>query len=732
MKNIISILIFLFSCFVSAQLEEYNTTPNSAPIIIKGEVLMKKNNQPFSGVRVEIIGKGVTQTTLSGDFSIRAKVGDELIVSHPEIETVRYTINDQNKRLRIYVEEAEANVIRTLNVKNVTVNQFISLIDSANSVYKTDAAKGVQFVAKSLENTKGLSDNQHAIAFKTLGDIYLHWKQYDLAISNYQSSLNKQKNVQVELSLAKSYFKNNNYTDAINAYLNINNVALSSWQQITVYEDLGDIYAVQKSYKKAQAAYNKGLLLAQKHLITPKITDLNSKLGEVSFLEGNVKQANTYFDNSLTLASEENVQRAAIEKERVADFYNSNQQFEEEIALRKKNLSELESLEEDVLVENKLFELDSLTTQKTKYKIGNAYVQQSKFSEAIPYLEESISDANEKEDLVVEKDATRKLSEVYKSVGDYTKALEIYQNYVDLVDKIYLKKEQEISHAAKFSKDLAKKQQRINSLENERELSKSKLALATKDSELVTSRNKQQQFLIYGLLVSLLLLSLLAFYMYRNMKQQKLNNNLLALKSLRSQMNPHFIFNALNSVNSFIALNDERTANRYLSDFSKLMRSVLENSEEDFIPLTKELELIELYTKLEHFRFQDKFDYTLAIDETISVADYLIPPMLLQPYIENAVWHGLRYKEEKGLLRIKVSKASNRALKITIEDNGIGREKSKALKTEHQKKQNSKGMGNIKQRVAILNQMYQDKVAVLIEDVEETGGTRVVLTLKKD
>jgi len=220
--------------------------------------------------------------------------------------------------------------------------------------------------------------------------------------------------------------------------------------------------------------------------------------------------------------------------------------------------------------------------------------------------------------------------------------------------------------------------------------------------------------------------------MYRNIKQQRVNNNLLALKSLRSQMNPHFIFNALNSVNSFIASNDERTANRYLTDFSKLMRSVLENSEEDFIPLSKEIELLQLYTKLEHFRFQDKFEYTITIDDNIAIDEFVIPPMLLQPYVENAVWHGLRYKEEKGVLQIKLRARSDNELQIIIEDDGVGRAKSKALKTEHQKKQNSKGMGNIKKRVAILNEMYADKVDVYIEDIDNEGGTKVVLTLKKD
>ena len=199
-------------------------------------------------------------------------------------------------------------------------------------------------------------------------------------------------------------------------------------------------------------------------------------------------------------------------------------------------------------------------------------------------------------------------------------------------------------------------------------------------------------------------------------------------------MNPHFIFNALNSVNSFIASSDERSANQYLTEFSQLMRAVLENSEQDFIPLEKEIELLQLYTKLEHFRFKDKFDYKITVDETIKISDFQIPPMLLQPYIENAVWHGLRYKAEKGHLWIDINKKSENEITITIADDGIGRERSKELKTDNQKKQNSKGMGNIKKRVTILNEMYKDKVDVYIDDYQaiDDKGTKVVVTLKKD
>ena len=201
---------------------------------------------------------------------------------------------------------------------------------------------------------------------------------------------------------------------------------------------------------------------------------------------------------------------------------------------------------------------------------------------------------------------------------------------------------------------------------------------------------------------------------------------------MRSQMNPHFIFNALNSVNSFIAVNDERNANRYLSEFSALMRSVLENSDEDFIPITKEIELLELYVKLEHNRFKEKFDYVVSVDKNISLDQFAIPPMLLQPYIENAIWHGLRYRKEKGNLEISITKRDEETVAVIIKDNGIGRNKSQELKTKNQLKQKSKGMSNIKNRVAILNDMYKDRISVNVSNVLENGeGTKVELLLKK-
>ena len=714
----ITLLILVFS-FQNAASQQALKTKDEPVFTVRGAVRESDTYKPISKVNIEVNGGAYTMTGLDGEFRIQVRKGDEITVRHKDFETVYYTVKD-DERILIEVQSAKQQQPVTSNLKTTT-RAFNSLIDSASSYLKKDAEKSIQFITEALSQSN--TSKQNADTYEVLADVYTHWKQYDLAVSNYRISLQNVANNEVKLKLAKAYEFNKNYQESIDTYEGIKTSDLSNYQLTTLYEGLGDTYVLIKNYTLAIENYKKGLAVAQKHLIKPKVTDLNSKIAKTYNASGKQEQAKNYFDNSLNLASKENKKRAVEEKITVADFQNTNRAYDDEILMRKQVLEDIKDIEKDSLIDNE----SALTTQKQNYKIGNAYFLQKDYANAIPYLEKSIKEADKREDLIVKKDATRKLSDVYFDAGNYEKALAIYKEYTEVVDELYIKKEQELSQAARFNRNIAEKQNRITTLESDRKLSESVY-------QLTKERNKRQQWIIYSLIGGLVLLLAAAYFMYKYIRQQRLANNLLALKSLRSQMNPHFIFNALNSVNSFIASNDERTANKYLSDFSQLMRTVLENSDEDFIPLKKEIELLELYTKLEHFRFKDKFDYTISLDETIAVDDYQIPPMLLQPYIENAVWHGLRYKTEKGHLHINIDKKNDSEITITIADDGIGRERSKDLKTDHQKKQNSKGMGNIKKRVAILNDMYKDKIAVSVEDFQalDDVGTKVVVTLKKD
>ncbi len=723
--------------FVGTLMTFSQVSEDFSKLNIRGSVKGQENRTPISGVEVSTSSGTYTLTDAFGEFKISASIGEELVFKSSEFETVRHIVRSgENVDVQVqgYSENRKSKSLGKKLERGSSLHG--DFLDSANFFKKNDIEKSIDFITKSIAelgnrgNTKQLADS-----YTVLGEVYFFHQQYDLAITSFKDALKARKSSKTALLLGKAYLGNIEYSNAeatLKPLVKVKNMV--PFQKVELFEYLGDVYVGLDDINKAVAFYEEGLKIGRKNQITPKITDLNSKIADAYAKDGRNVEAEGYYTNSLRLAENEAPQRAIQEKEKVADFYNKKSRYSAEIQLRKQSLYELEELP----IENKEARdypasPDSITSQRINYKIANAYIAQDNYDEAIPYLQKSIVEADSDNDLIIQKDATRKLSEVYEYKGEFNKAFETYQAYVAVVDTLYIRKEQEISRAARFNREIASKQSRISGLEQERELSQSKYDLALTGQQLIQESNKRKNWVIYSLIFGMLLTGLAAFLFYRSNQQQKLANNLLALKSLRSQMNPHFIFNALNSVNNYIAKSDERGANRYLSDFSTLMRAVLENSEEDFIPLSKELALLQLYMKLEHSRFPDKFDYQINVGESIDVEIFQIPPMLLQPYIENAIWHGLRYKEEKGFLHVHIESLGKNSIKIRIEDNGIGRKKSAALKTQNQKKQKSKGMGNISKRIAILNTMYKDKVDVRISDLLQEGtGTRVVFTLKKD
>jgi tetratricopeptide (TPR) repeat protein len=763
-KYFIAILfISLLSSFVFVQ--EGHALPqisDETPFEFKLKIVEKKSKRQIKSASVYVNGIEFPYNFIREHYPIRAKKGDQLVVYDASFETIFYTI-ETNEDIKIEIESPDSRSNNSLRTgyyfkDNSIGSQYFVNLDSANYYKTLDIDKSLSFIENILK--KNYSKRRNAATYRLLGDIYYEWKQFDLAISSFKNSLQyDNKDETTKLELAKAAFILKDYNEAETYLLDINTKQLGLFQKILVYEVLGDIYLRQKNYEDATTYYKKALKIAEENKITSKVIDLNSELGDVLVAQGKIEKANRQFQNTIELAEREDPVRSLEEKNKVADYFNKTQQFDKEINLRKEALLETKKLNDSVLLvtdskrakpspqsktkqketdtetEGNFFDgLSSISSiSENNYKIGRALVQKEDYEGAIPFLEKSIKNANEGKDLVVKKDATRKLSEVYSSVGEYDKAFTTYREYVDLVDTLYVRKEQEIEQAKRFAKKISENQNRIASLEKDRELTESKVTLAVKDQELSQARNRSQQYVIYSLIGGILIMLVFATLLFRSNKQQKLANNLLALKSMRSQMNPHFIFNALNSVNSFIAVNDERNANRYLSEFSVLMRSVLENSDEDFIPFAKEIELLELYVKLEHNRFQEKFDYEISVDKSIDLDQFAIPPMLLQPYIENAIWHGLRYKEEKGILEIKIAQQDDETLAVTIADNGVGRKRSQQLKTKNQLKRKSKGMSTIKNRIRILNDMYQDRISVSVSDLFEDGsGTKVELLLKRN
>lgn len=203
-------------------------------------------------------------------------------------------------------------------------------------------------------------------------------------------------------------------------------------------------------------------------------------------------------------------------------------------------------------------------------------------------------------------------------------------------------------------------------------------------------------------------------------------------KALLSQMNPHFIFNSLSSIQNFILKKDELTANRYLGDFSSLMRRILDNSKRENIPLYEEIETIKLYLCLEKMRFTNSFEETLHIDDDLDLFSIKISPMMIQPYLENAILHGLRPKSEDRKLNISITRKDDKRLLFSVIDNGIGRKLAAEIRSRAKTHQSS-GMKNIKERIDLHNKIHKTKMDIHITDLytkkNEACGTKVELLI---
>ncbi|MFT4758575.1 MAG: sensor histidine kinase YesM [Paraglaciecola sp.] len=210
----------------------------------------------------------------------------------------------------------------------------------------------------------------------------------------------------------------------------------------------------------------------------------------------------------------------------------------------------------------------------------------------------------------------------------------------------------------------------------------------------------------------------------------------IEMRALRAQMNPHFIFNVLNSIKLFMVQNDGPTAANYLTKFAKLIRLILNNSKSQMIMMEDELESLKLYIEIENFRFNNKFDYKIQVPDNIDLEFVELPPLILQPYVENAIWHGLMHKREgRGMLRIDVKMIEDESIVFTIEDNGIGRKAAAEMKSNSARKTQFKsiGMELTKDRLAMTNQFYGTNASIEVIDLEndkgEASGTRVVVRL---
>lgn len=330
--------------------------------------------------------------------------------------------------------------------------------------------------------------------------------------------------------------------------------------------------------------------------------------------------------------------------------------------------------------------------------LSENYLEANKLAEGVSALQQAYNLAIDNGQTIEAKNSLELLVEQYRKMRQPQKALDAYSDFMKKLEGL-VKNDSTLLDERFFHVQ----EEKILRLEKER---------ALKD-ELISRTNRFNYILLIAIVLILISLVFIAKALYSIKKK----NKRIALQSLRREMNPHFIFNSLNSVNQFIAQNNELEANKYLSSYSKLMRNIMETSNKDFIPLATEMEQMKEYLDLEYMRFHDKFTYKMEIDNSLDADSLFIPNMLIQPQLENAIWHGLRYKDSTGLLTLNVKPDGNH-LKVVIEDNGIGLTKSKELKTKHQKEHRSRGLNNTQERINLLNSLYHTDISISITEKE--------------
>ncbi len=370
-------------------------------------------------------------------------------------------------------------------------------------------------------------------------------------------------------------------------------------------------------------------------------------------------------------------------------------------------------------------------------ELGQAQCRNDKPELAINTLNDALADPKLSENttdpqlLDLRMLALKNLSETHLSAGNPQAAQKYLNDYVATLELVNTEKQRKLEANLGLFSSLTADVQRMKILEKDREINQKQIALLRFQGDLQASQLFSRNAIIISLTVLVLLLGVLLFFRQRARNKEQLASRLIELRSLRSQMNPHFIFNALNSVNHYIAVHDERQANRYLSDLSGLMRKVLSYSELEFIDLEDEIELLDQYLRLEHERFKDKFDFTLDVDPALRNAGLRVPPMLVQPFIENAIWHGLRHKEGMGHLRVSIGQDENSIL-FAITDDGIGRKRAGELKLLNSAARPSKGIDNARNRIALVNNLYGTDIRLSVEDLSPDGtGTSVRFHIPK-
>jgi len=605
-----------------------------------------------------------------------------------------------------------------------------STIDSAKILFPKQPVLAFEYVESAISQALN-SGYRYELAegYFTLSGFNFSMKEYNKAIlhasraSDIYKSLEKWERVYNSYSLvADSYVQQQDYANARLNYENAYRFAERTKKvkdQLKTRFNLANLELLEKDFTTAEKLFLALKKDAQTNNDLNLIAEIDFKLGEIYAQRGDLSRANVFYDYSNQNAFQTN-------NNDLINQTNERIVATSDLTDAGSNLSILNTLNQTATIFQSTS--DTVAWMTNNAQMATFYAAQGQFLNASVQLQNNYVLSEKKGDLAVQMETALQLYEVYRQSGQTKLADRAYKKYLVLSDSLKSQKLQDEGEFVQNQLALRTVEKQIDNLERERELDQQTILLLKRETNLDQQRFEQQRLLVYFLIGILVIFAGVSVFVYRNITAKKRAHQLLYLKSLRAQMNPHFIFNSLNSVNNYIGKSDERAANKYLSKFAKLMRQVLEHSQVEFISLVQEKEVLQLYLELEHERFKDQFDYEFIVDPNLSLESITIPPMLVQPFIENAIWHGLRYRDTDGFLAVHIT-AREKWIEIAIKDNGIGRNKSRALKTENQKKHQSTGMQNVESRTELIKAVFKAKIDYEIIDLPNDAGTHILIKL---
>ncbi|PRB01313.1 histidine kinase [Chryseobacterium sp. MYb7] len=591
-------------------------------------------------------------------------------------------------------------------LKLFTLFLLVLLGNTMYSQTTTNSSAAVEEVQVETKKLKKAMDNKNepaqADSYYNIGETFFNGgnfaksEEYYTKAKKLYEKLNDKPNIEKSTRrLAQSQEKQNKITPAISNY---SMAAQASYSEKSKAVNSNDVARLSSPTPELKAeAIQNNINLTKKENEQGDLAESYSQLADVNLRQKDVSSAEENLNTAYKISKKEAPQQALAINQKLADLYVENKNFEKAIEAKKK------VLKEDFVKENSQEKVNQIQ------ELADIYIKKNDPKEAVDLLKNAYGIALDKGHTLEAQRSVKKLDSLYAISGNVDASVQLYRDFLGKLPNLVSKDRSLVDN-----KILEDTEQRISQLEKEKGL---------KD-ELLRKKNVFN----YTLIGALILLTGLIIFIFRTLKKVQTKNKKIALQSLRREMNPHFIFNSLNSVNHFIATNNELEANQYLTKFSKLMRGVMENSTEDFIPFQQELDLLQNYLALEKTRFADKFDYEIEVDENLNMQNLQVPGMLLQPFLENAVWHGLRYRADKGFLKLSFEKNESH-LKILIEDNGIGIEESKKQKTQHQKTREGRGMKNTLERIQLLNDLYKKDISCSVKDKENSSGVLVTIQI---